>query len=84
MMDVGMVVLVKTVMVVVAVTVETETVVLNIENPRACLSTKMKEPLGERIKKKAWSWSQRIIRPGGWSTGGGTKLQHNLPEVKFP
>ena len=34
MMDVGMVVLVKTVMVVVAVTVETETVVLNIENPR--------------------------------------------------
>lgn len=33
MMDVGMVVLVKTVMVVVAVTVETETVVLNIENP---------------------------------------------------
>ena len=36
MMDVGMVVLVKTVMVVVAVTVDTETVVLNIENPRAC------------------------------------------------
>lgn len=64
MMDMGMVVLVKTVMVVVAVTVETETVVLNIENSRACLSTKMKEPVGERIKKKGWSWSQRI-RQGG-------------------
>lgn len=33
MMEVGMVVLVKTVVVVVAVTVEMETVVLNIENP---------------------------------------------------